>query len=190
MLLLRAGILLVGINLSLVAPSEFINHIASDVAELHFIEYLYKVVVGSLVRSLDNDAGRVVGILDVAQTLFILFLDDLLFLHIGSSLVGELLLEFLDFSDGLGVALEEHLADAVLAVGSGKEFTEGMEISMVWGLRSVVQSIKNVTRSMIISTMGVKSTREFIFFCLLPPFLAIIVSVFYCSAPLREVMRL
>ena len=45
----------------------------------------------------------------------------------------------------------------------------GMLISMVCGLLSEVQSMKNVISNIFISTIGVKSTRILTFFCL--PFL-------------------
>ena len=43
----------------------------------------------------------------------------------------------------------------------------GIVNSIVCGLAKVEQSMKKVIRSIIISTIGVKSTRVCIFFCLL-----------------------
>ena len=52
-------------------------------------------------------------------------------------------------------------------------FMLGMVSCIAWGLLSVVQSMKNVIRSIIMSTIGVKFTRVSIFFCLLAFFFAI-----------------
>ena len=43
---------------------------------------------------------------------------------------------------------------------------DGMLISIVCGLLSEVQSMKKVISNMFMSTIGVKSTRTVIFFCL------------------------
>ena len=73
LLLLLRGVLLVSFNLELVTLSELVNYIATDVAKLHLIEDLDKVVVGCLVRSLDDHTRSVLSILDFGKTFLIFF---------------------------------------------------------------------------------------------------------------------